>query len=444
MLPTHLHEPPTVRRRDAGPIRSCACCRDASMRVGEPRCFSWRVKKHDRGRQEKRFSLRRAPGKRIFGKMKEKDSITIFSHDLSGNCLGRALVFADCLKSDYRVRIVGPLRRGREIWRVARGYNDEVIHPVTFHKAPFHTYTLRAMMDGLRCEWIIAVKPYPSSFGAALLAKKQYGAKVLLDLDDDEIALLAYQKSFGEKYFHLNPNKLLGVQRLLQQIGKADALTTASLTLNRRYGGVLFPHMRDPNFFDLDVDREELRPRLGLPRDKFVVSHFGSFRSYKGLEKAVEAVRILNDRDVLLVYTAEENKFPSCTFVKRIPEFPLLELPAMLKASDFALFPSIHHPAALAQLPAKIIDAMMAGVPFLASRNENIAHVVQDEDLLFDVDATPEEIAERIAYFKAHPDLRQMKSLALRTRASTEFTLSAGRRALQKIFGKHTSEPEGS
>lgn len=369
--------------------------------------------------------------------MKQGDPVTIFSHDLSGNCLGRAMVFADCLKSDYRVRIVGPLRRGKEIWRVVRDYNEEMICPVAFRKLPFHGFTRRAMLEHFRGEWIIAVKPYPSSFGAALGVKERFGAKVLLDLDDDEIALLSYRKSFRKKYFHLNPDKLLGVQRLLQQIGRADAVTTASLTLNRRYGGVMFPHMRDPQFFDSHGDREKLRHRFGLPADKYIVSHIGTFRPYKGLEKAAEAVRILNDRDVLLVYTSEEDNVPDGAFIKRVPEVPFRELPALLKASDFAIFPSIRHPVTEAQLPAKIIDAMMAGVPFLASRNENIACVVQDEELLVSVDATPTEIAERIAYYKDNPGIRREKSLALRARASAEFSLSAGLRTLQRIFAEH-------
>lgn len=369
--------------------------------------------------------------------MKQGDSVTIFSHDLSGNCLGRAMVFADCLKSEYNIRIVGPLKRGREIWKVVREYNEEMIRPVAFRKLPFHGYTRRAMLEHFRGEWIIAVKPYPSSFGAALEAKGRFGAKVLLDLDDDEIALLSYGKSFRKKYFHLNPDKLLGVQWLLHQISRADAVTTASLTLNRRYGGVIFPHMRDPQRFDFHTDRETLRSRFGLPEDKYIVSHIGSFRPYKGLEKAAEAVRILNDKDVLLVYTSEEDNVPNGMFVKRVPEIPFRELPAMLRASDFAIFPSISHPAAEAQLPAKIIDAMMAGVPFLASRSENIAHVVQDEDLLVGMDATPAEIAERMAYYKDNPRIRQEKSLALRARASTEFSLSAGLRTLQPILGKH-------
>ncbi len=367
--------------------------------------------------------------------MKQGDPITIFSHDLSGNCLGRALVFADCLKPEYSVRVVGPLRRGREVWSVVRDSYNEVIHPVAFRKMPFHVLTRRAMLKFFRGQWIIAVKPYPSSFGAALEAKKRFGAKVLLDVDDDEIALLSWGKNFRKKYFHLNPDKLLGVQRLLQQTAMADAVTTASLTLSRRYEGVIFPHMRDPDFFRVTADREELRARFGLPMDRFIISHIGSFRPYKGLERAIEAVRAL--KGVLLVYTSEEDRFPAWPFVKRLPEFPFRELPALLKACDFAIFPSIRHPVAEAQLPAKIIDAMMAGVPFLASRTENIAHVVRDEDLLINLDATATEIAERLAYFRDRPDLRQRKSVALRARASTEFSLSAGLKVLQQIFGKH-------
>ena len=40
-----------------------------------------------------------------------KPHITILSSNLSGNRLGRALVFADCLENDYQVRIVGMLRK---------------------------------------------------------------------------------------------------------------------------------------------------------------------------------------------------------------------------------------------------------------------------------------------------------------------------------------------
>lgn len=361
-------------------------------------------------------------------------AITIFSHNLAGNCLGRALVFADCLKEHMAVRVVGPLRDGASVWRVAQDYRGADILPVRFHKHPLHHSTQQRMVDLIQGEWVIAVKPYPSSFGSALLAKRQRGAKVLLDLDDDEEALLTYGKSLRQRYLHTNPDKLAGVRRMLRRRGDADAITTASLTLNRRFGGEMLPHMRDPRLFPRATERAALRAEAGLPPDTFILAHLGSFRPHKGLEKIVEALDLLADPRVVLAYTANSDKLPRRDWIVRIPEFPLHRLPHILGGCDLAVFPSVDSPITRSQLPAKLIDAMMAGVPFLVSRTESVAHVVQDEDLLMEMDATPRAIAERLSRFLGAPEVLRQKAAHLRERAEREYSIEAGLRILRPLM----------
>lgn len=360
--------------------------------------------------------------------------LTILSSNLGGNCLARALVFAQCLKSNFRVRIVGPLKKGKKIWEVADPGPEIEIVPAKFFRLPLYLFTAISIIRKVKGEHIIACKPLASSFGIGLIMKYFWGKKLILDIDDDELALLSEGKSFSRKYFHLNPDKYLYSLLLHKLIKKADGITTAGVSLQAKFGGLIIPHVREAEFFELREKKEELKNRLGISKENFVIGYIGTFRRHKGFERIVEALDILQDSSIIFLYTAKQDHLPPRDYIKRIPEFPFTKLPEILGACDFAVFPLVESRISDGQLPAKIVDAMFMGVPFIASKTKNIEALVKDKDSLFPQNASSEHLAEKISYFKNNPGIRQEKSRRAREIAQSELTLESAVKKLLSLL----------
>ena len=113
--------------------------------------------------------------------------VFLISHDLSGNCLGRAIVLADALRRNHEIEILGPAF-GSDIWFPARDYG------ISYRKVdgelflPQYTHLLGRLVEKLKGDVMVAVKPRPTSFGVALLRRELTGRPLLLDIDDHEMA----------------------------------------------------------------------------------------------------------------------------------------------------------------------------------------------------------------------------------------------------------------
>ena len=225
----------------------------------------------------------------------DKPIFDIISNNLSGNCLGRALVFADILKRDYRVRILGMLRKNSIIWKIAGNHQDIEFIPIRYRTFPLYLFSVFALIIKIKSSKVIAVKPLFSSFGTALLLKLFRGRKVILDIDDNELAWLSEDKSFSHKYLSFKPDRYLITKILSKFIKFADQITVCNGYLQSKYGGAIIPHAREPEKFVLNSNKAELKNRLGIDEEKFVICHIGSYRPHKGLDRVVEALDILED-----------------------------------------------------------------------------------------------------------------------------------------------------
>ncbi|GAB2691612.1 glycosyltransferase [Thalassiella azotivora] len=217
---------------------------------------------------------------------------------------------------------------------------------------------------------LVAVKPVENSFGLGLALREELGRPLLLDVDDPDIEVRTTWLPWYERLARrvLRPR----YRRLLRL--KEEALRTPTLVSNPGlqavYGGSVVPHVRPAAPY-----RE--RATTGTPVVRFV----GSPRGHKGLDVLRVAVGRLADRGFRLEVTADApadaapwETWLGTTTLERGRE--------LVASADVVAVPSLSGGWAPLQLPAKLVDAMMAGAAVVASDVGPIAWALDGTGLL--------------------------------------------------------------
>jgi glycosyltransferase involved in cell wall biosynthesis len=308
--------------------------------------------------------------------------VAVISHDAEQNAFGRALVIYDLLKADFDAEIVA---FGDRIWAPGSTSRVRLIpKPRTNIDLPIALSRLRSAVR--EADLLVAVKPRPMSFGAALLA--QGNRPLVLDIDDLEH--LFVHRRFGVVRQLLSPDHEPATRLLERRTGNAAGIFVASRALQRLYGGTWMPHVRDrSNYADTALARRsEWRSRAEVG-DAFVVGFIGTVRPHKGLLMAASAVRELRC-DALLMIVGRDADNPDVVRIRQaaggrlrlLPEVPLADLPGVLGACDALVIPQSPDQESHYQSPAKLLDAMAAGRPLIVSDIGDSAEIVGEAGIL--------------------------------------------------------------
>ena len=307
--------------------------------------------------------------------------VSVLAFDLSDNATGRADLLARLLAPRFAVEVVGP-RFGDDLWPPARG---GVIAYRVRPGARYPGFAARAgelarLADG---DVLLASKPRPTSYGIALLARRQRPRPLLLDIDDWELGFFyrsGFWGSVGRGVNLANPNGLPWTWAMERLVGRADAITVASRFLERRFGGTLVPHVRDTDAWDpARFDRSASRAALGVG-DAPVVMFLGTPRGYKGVDDLVEAMAGV--ATARLVIVGAEPDHPSARrwaersgVIVRGP-VPFDDVPRYLAAADVVAVPQRATSDTLGQVPAKLFDAMAMARPIVSTSVSMIPEVL--------------------------------------------------------------------
>ena len=311
--------------------------------------------------------------------------ISILAFDLSDNATGRADLLARLLAPRWPVEVVGP-RFGDDVWRPARG--GGVAHGALavggarrYPRFAGHWRELAARADG---DVLYASKLRPTSYGAALLARRRRRRPLLLDIDDWEVGFFRRAGAWGTLGRALNvgnPNGLPWTWLMERLVGRADAITVASRFLQRRFGGTLIPHVRDTEAWDpARYDREAARARIGIDAER-VVMFLGTPRGHKGVDDLVEAVGVVGG-DVRLVLVGADatgesgRRWAARPWVRLVGEIPFDDVPRYLVAADAVAIPQRATSDTVGQVPAKIFDAMALGRPIVSTAVSMIPEIL--------------------------------------------------------------------
>jgi glycosyltransferase involved in cell wall biosynthesis len=220
----------------------------------------------------------------------------------------------------------------------------------------------------------------------------------------------------------------------------ADGITVASRWLQRRFGGLLLPHVRDTDVWDpRRWDGTTIRAALGVGRAPLVM-FLGTPRAYKGVDDLVEAVGRLGRPAVLALVGVRPGsegarRWSAHPFVRLIGPVPFDEVPRWLVAADVVVIPQRATPDTVGQVPAKLFDAMAMGRPVVATAVSMIPEILEGCGIVVrpgDVEALTAAIRQVLD----EPDLAASLGRRARARCVGEYSFAAVRERLYALVDR--------
>lgn len=293
--------------------------------------------------------------------------LLILSHNLTSNASMRAHRLALAARRFAEVTLVGPVKH-RGSW--APLPKEPWIQPVASKNLPKFFKTAMEVISAANADVVLAVKPFLTSYGLALMVGEAKKIPVVLDIDDLDVELAPKLERTPDQLLAdlRDPASTLYLRILTRATSAAGAITVASSRLQARFGGTLVPHgcpveQMDPN----GVDREACRREFNFSGS--VVLFPGTRRTHKGLKPLAKAVARIPGAHLAVLCRPDDFRQPEWN------EYPLLRLPLvpystlrlLLAAADVVAIPQLDTPAASHQMPMKVYDAMCMARPIVAT-----------------------------------------------------------------------------
>lgn len=349
-------------------------------------------------------------------KLFAKPSVSVCGWELSHNAAGRVYCLAEMYQRFADARIVG---------YHFSGYGTELWEPIRNTEIPTNTIrinedtTAESFIDSsLRlviqtpCDIAHISKPRAPGIFLGVLYKLVWGAKVIVDVDDEETAFAgeteAHPLDKSRLYKLPHPtfghfDQLAWTRISIALADSFDAVTAANRALQRRYGGHIIRHARNEALYHPSNDLKfSSRKILKIPENKIVFIFIGTPRAHKGLQATAKALATLCRDDLLLVVAGDfddkdlkktlRQVYPAILF---LGNFPFEDTPKLVSAGDFCVL--LQDPQSLVsqfQTPAKLSDALGMGIAVLGSPSEGLnefsesgaLHTVTDSTLAYSID----------------------------------------------------------
>jgi len=354
--------------------------------------------------------------------LKPKRKISLVVSDLSSSGSGRwggavrpFLLYKALQKLNYEVEVIGFVPHDQS---QAIPPSEIPIIAIPAYNYPKFLVSINTLIKNIQGNIIYASKLKPTSFGVALIQKFKNRCPVLLDIDDWELSWYggddwAYRPSIKQFARDIlkpegalrNPNHPVYLRLTEGLVSQADVITTHTHFMQERFGGVYLPQGKDTTVFDpSQYNPETSRKRYDLA-DYRVLMFPGAPRPYKGVEDVLIALDQLNESDLRLVivggspYDDYDHQLMEKwgNWIIKLPRLPVSAMPEVVAAAHIVVVPQRDTPAAKAQFPLKLTDAMAMGKPILSTRVGDIPEILGDTGYLVDA-SSPEQIADKIRW----------------------------------------------
>ena len=341
------------------------------------------------------------------GGQKPRTSISVIAWDVAHNPLGRAYLLADALRKEYDVELIGATfpRFGNEIWEPLRTGSRVTIKSFPGDNFPGHFQSMEDIAKQIEGDVILVSKPRLPSLELAILAKMHRNRPIILDVDDYELGFFGNRKPLtlaeiraGGRQLNTDcPHDEVWTRYSESLIPLFEQITVSNEELQRKYGGMVLPHIRDAHDFDPAIyPREEIRAGLGFSSEDRVILFAGTPRAHKGYERTIAALNKLNRGNYKFLLVGSPMDRVSRRFIENIddnnitilPNVAFRDLPGYLCASDLiCLLQDESDVASHFQMPAKFTDALSMGIPLLATNVPPLVNVANEGlvELLHDV-----------------------------------------------------------
>lgn len=267
---------------------------------------------------------------------------------------------------------------------------------------------------------IVSVKPLVGSFDRGILLHNATGTPLIVDIDDPDLTVQLSTRNPLKAIAKmiLRPRAYFRTLRLRSAVQDYPRFVS-NPSLQGAYGGHILPHAR----FDTGIGGAHT---LTAPHVVFV----GTVRGHKGLELLRRAIAELAWEGYTLSVTdqAPPDARPWETWVGSTS---IEEGLALVRAGDVVVIPSMLHQWSRCQLPAKLIDAMIAGRAIVVSDIPPLVWAIGDGGRRF----TPGDKAGLVARLRelSDPTLRSRLGTLARQRALKLFSVDACTQTFEEV-----------
>lgn len=314
----------------------------------------------------------------------------ITCHDLAGGGAVAVDELYRCLSTDFETKVAGFVYGKSVLTKLINNVPNMTVMD-TRRKWDYFT-RLPKFLRVTRSDVILCVKArFPALF-PALIARFFWGAKVVLLVDDDELALTepGRKQSWRAKLQDIDGYLFTRIADKLKRF--VDLTICESRTLQHMHGGVIVPLPRAlPQFDPCRFDRAADKRKFGFSENEFTIGFIGAPRAHKGLDTLVEALALTKSAGVRLViappshYEIEPDLAKLADDhqnVRLITGVPWEDVPSLLSACDMVAIPQKETAAARSQVPAKLIEAMAMGKPIVATDLSDMGLYLEDAGLV--------------------------------------------------------------
>jgi len=379
-----------------------------------------------------------------------KKSISILVFDLSDNGLVRVYPIARVLSRGYDVEIIGAMS-GREIYNPYQAeFNFKVIKRDLSSNLLMGYYSLfRNIIQAIDGDIIYAFKPKLLSFGVGLIAKFFLKIPLVLDIEDLETANWSGQSWMKRLKLLLGrfDTENEGFNFLMEKfIPLADERIVVSDFLQQRFGGEKVVHGVDVVCFSPKLfDRNDERIRLGLDISATYILFSGMPREHKGLEELIQAIINIDRDDLKLLivggdvshqYYRKLVAIGSDVIVSIGPK-PHYEMPSYLAASDIVVLPQRKSELTMAQVPAKLFEAMAMEKAIICTNVSDLSSILDGCGVVIEPIENAIELESSIMALIDSATARESLGVAARRKCITHYSWDSMQTKLIPIFERH-------
>lgn len=320
--------------------------------------------------------------------------IAICGWELSHNAAGRMVTIAEMYQySGYSsITMIGCIlqnkKKTKKLWQ-----------PLNNHTIPCKYFKIQQERSDLLLKKAIRFvithpfdivhlsKPRITNIVIGLLYKIIWQAKVIMDIDDEELGFTPSQQARTngsvtvrdllilieqDKHILINLRDEFWTQISVSLYAVFDEIIVSNPALQLRYGGKILPHVRDETkFLPSAVLTPMNRKKYGIAQDAIVVLFFGTAKRHKGLLETANSLAKVNHPNVIFLIVGDfvdlslKQELIAIKNVRYhfLPNQPYQNARDIVALGDICiLLQDIDNEISRYQLPAKLIDALAMGL----------------------------------------------------------------------------------
>ncbi len=376
--------------------------------------------------------------------------VAIIVHSLNHNNIGRVYPFLRAFvgMSDVQIRLIGWDHTG-------------TLSPL-LNDLPWSVVRLRGVMTDVKaqaameqavegCDVLHCFKNQAHLQTVLHVAQQQH-VPLVLDLDDWELGLylegVARWPRWRQWLWGGPITRHIAEALELEQIARTApaALVVNSTALQAHFGGSIVYTAADAGMFDpCTADGSAFRATYGLPIEAPVIGFLGTPHPHKGIDELLDAFAIVRQTHAnarLLfagvpphnAYHAQLLAMPGVTVADYLEASAY---PQAYAACDIIAIPQRAVTEGIMQTPAKLILAMAAARPIIATRVGDMPAILGETGMLV-APGQAAELAAALIQLLAAPDRRILLGMAARERFRARFTLDHLRERMLMIYKEVT------